>query len=66
MELNESEICDVMAKAVVDFVDDEFSDWTDDEKLNLKRLLITFSCRVRDGLVDAETAKLDKMAEASE
>ena len=61
MELNESEICDVMAKAVVDFVDDNLTDWSNEEKGNMKQFLIAFCERLRNGLVDAETAKLDRM-----
>lgn len=64
MELSESEIRDAMAKTVVDFVDDNLTDWTDDEKLNMKRFLTAFCDDLRMSLADAETAKLDKMAEA--
>lgn len=66
MELNESEICDAMAKTVVDFIDDNLADWADDEKQNMKRFLIAFCDDLRANLVDAETEKLDKMAEAEQ
>lgn len=66
MELNESEICDAMAKTVVDFIDDNLADWADDEKLNMKKFLIAFCDDLRANLVDAECKKLDRMAEAVE
>lgn len=64
MELNESEICDAMAKTIVDFIDDNLADWADDEKQNMKKFLMAFCDDLRANLVDAETAKLDRMAEA--
>ena len=61
MELNESEICDAMAKTIVDFIDDEFTGWTDDEKATMKRLLMTFCDTLKLNLVDTECKKLDGM-----
>lgn len=61
MELNESEICDVMAKTIVDFIDDNCAEWADDEKQTMKRVLMAFCDDLRLKLVDAETAKLDGM-----
>lgn len=61
MELNESEISGAMAKTIVDFIDDEFTGWTDDEKATMKRLLMAFCDALRLNLVDAECKKLDGM-----
>lgn len=66
MELNESEICDVMEATIEKFMDNRnaFGDWSDEEKYELKRFLQAFCHTLRFDLVDAETLKLDKMAEA--
>jgi hypothetical protein len=66
MEMSESEIRDAMAKTIVDFVDDNLADWADDEKLNMRRFLTAFCHDLEMKLTDAETAKLDKMAEAGQ
>ena len=66
MQLNESEICDVMEATIEKFMDNRnaFGDWSDEEKYELKRFLQAFCHTLRFDLVDAETWKLDKMAKA--